>query len=327
MLFRQLIHDDLGCASYLIGDRGQVWPRWSIRGWTSRSTWHRALPRRAHRARAGDPHPRRPRLGPRAAGRGHRGDDPRAPPGRGRVPARGLRGRLGAVAGVAAGPGAAHAWAPARAHGLPADRHGAGRGAVGRAHRGLAVRRRRRAARPGGGPGRGRPRPLPLAARAADGPAGRGRGLAGPPGRLDVRRAGDGHEDLVDDRLRAPPRRPLAPPTRTPSPSGCWRAGPQPPNFQAIVERNRGPLSLEEAPGAGHAARAGAAGRGRAQIVDVRSDRQYDEAHVPGAVCSMLHAGFGTKLAWVSTSSPTSSSSGATRPTGAARPRWRRPSG
>jgi rhodanese-related sulfurtransferase len=37
-----------------------------------------------------------------------------------------------------------------------------------------------------------------------------------------------------------------------------------------------------------------------ALVVDVRTDLQFDDAHVPGAVCiTMIHAGFGTKLAWV----------------------------
>jgi hydroxyacylglutathione hydrolase len=77
--------------------------------------------------------------------------------------------------------------------------------------------------------------------------------------------------------------------------------GPQPPNFQAIVDLNRGPLltsgvellpltprqvDLLHAEGD--------------LIVDVRTDLQFDEAHIPGAVCiTMLHQGFGTKLAWV----------------------------
>ena len=77
--------------------------------------------------------------------------------------------------------------------------------------------------------------------------------------------------------------------------------GPQPPNFKAIVELNKGPLltagvellpltprqvDLRQAEGA--------------LIVDVRTDLQFDEAHIPGGVSiTMLHAGFGTKLAWV----------------------------
>jgi hydroxyacylglutathione hydrolase len=77
--------------------------------------------------------------------------------------------------------------------------------------------------------------------------------------------------------------------------------GPQPPNFQAIVDLNRGPLltsgvellpltprqvDLLHAEGD--------------LIVDVRTDLQFDEAHIPGALCiTVLHQGFGTKLAWV----------------------------
>jgi rhodanese-related sulfurtransferase/glyoxylase-like metal-dependent hydrolase (beta-lactamase superfamily II) len=76
---------------------------------------------------------------------------------------------------------------------------------------------------------------------------------------------------------------------------------PQPPNFQAIVALNRGPLhgghvdiepltarqvALKQADGA--------------LVVDVRTDLQFDDAHIPGAVCNpAIRAGFGTKLAWV----------------------------
>ena len=76
---------------------------------------------------------------------------------------------------------------------------------------------------------------------------------------------------------------------------------PQPPNFQAIVDLNRGPLltaGVEVMPLAPRQVeQRRAAG---ALIVDVRTDLQFDDAHIPGAVCiTMLHAGFGTKLAWV----------------------------
>src|SRR6266540_2555740 len=50
--------------------------------------------------------------------------------------------------------------------------------------------------------GRGRARHLPLAARAAADPARHLRGLARPPRRLAVRRAGHGPQGLLDDRLR-----------------------------------------------------------------------------------------------------------------------------
>jgi hydroxyacylglutathione hydrolase len=79
------------------------------------------------------------------------------------------------------------------------------------------------------------------------------------------------------------------------------KLGPQPPNFQAIVDLNRGPLQtagvevlplsprqLEQKQAAG------------ALLIDVRTDLQFDEAHIPGSVSiTTLRAGFGTKLAWV----------------------------
>ena len=77
--------------------------------------------------------------------------------------------------------------------------------------------------------------------------------------------------------------------------------GPQPPNFQSVVDMNRGPLvtagvellpltprQVEQRRAAG------------ALIVDVRTDIQFDEAHIPGAVSiTMLRQGFGTRLSWV----------------------------
>jgi hydroxyacylglutathione hydrolase len=77
--------------------------------------------------------------------------------------------------------------------------------------------------------------------------------------------------------------------------------GPQPPNFEAIVDLNRGPLVtgqkelLPLTPRQVEQKR-----RAGVLIVDVRTDLQFDDAHVPGAVSNtMLHAGFGTKLAWI----------------------------
>jgi hydroxyacylglutathione hydrolase len=77
--------------------------------------------------------------------------------------------------------------------------------------------------------------------------------------------------------------------------------GPQPPNFEAIVALNRGPLltagvelhplaprQLEQQHVDG------------ALLVDVRTDQQFDDAHIPGAVAiPMLNAGFGSRLAWL----------------------------
>jgi hydroxyacylglutathione hydrolase len=77
--------------------------------------------------------------------------------------------------------------------------------------------------------------------------------------------------------------------------------GPQPPNFQAIVALNRGPLSSHRSdvepltPCQVEAQR-----QAGALLVDVRTDLQFDDAHIPGAVCNpAVRAGFGTKLAWV----------------------------
>jgi glyoxylase-like metal-dependent hydrolase (beta-lactamase superfamily II)/rhodanese-related sulfurtransferase len=77
--------------------------------------------------------------------------------------------------------------------------------------------------------------------------------------------------------------------------------GPQPPNFETIVARNRGPLlshhdDLEPlTPRQVDAERTDGA-----LLVDVRTDLQFDDAHVPGSVCNpAVRAGFGTKLAWI----------------------------
>ena len=76
---------------------------------------------------------------------------------------------------------------------------------------------------------------------------------------------------------------------------------PQPPNFERVVALNRGPLvtagpqPLPLAPLQLERARAEGA-----LLVDVRTPYQFDDAHVPGAVCiPIVEAGFGTKLAWV----------------------------
>jgi hydroxyacylglutathione hydrolase len=79
------------------------------------------------------------------------------------------------------------------------------------------------------------------------------------------------------------------------------KLGPQPPNFRAIVELNLGPLltagvellplaprQLEQKHSQG------------ALLIDVRTDQQFDDAHIPGAVANpMTRAGFGSKLAWL----------------------------
>ena len=77
--------------------------------------------------------------------------------------------------------------------------------------------------------------------------------------------------------------------------------GPQPPHFEDVVALNTGPLLtagvelLPLAPRQVDQRRAAGA-----LLVDVRTDQQFDDAHVPGAVCDpMLRAGFGSRLAWL----------------------------
>jgi hydroxyacylglutathione hydrolase len=76
--------------------------------------------------------------------------------------------------------------------------------------------------------------------------------------------------------------------------------GPQPPNFEAIVELNRGPLQTEGVELLPLAPRQVEQLARHALLVDVRTDQQFDDAHLPGAVAiPMLHAGFGSRLAWL----------------------------
>lgn len=79
------------------------------------------------------------------------------------------------------------------------------------------------------------------------------------------------------------------------------KLGPQPPNFQAIVDLNRGPLLTDGVELLPLAPRQVESKRNAgALLIDVRTDQQFDEAHIDGAVCNpMLRAGFGSKLAWV----------------------------
>jgi glyoxylase-like metal-dependent hydrolase (beta-lactamase superfamily II)/rhodanese-related sulfurtransferase len=77
--------------------------------------------------------------------------------------------------------------------------------------------------------------------------------------------------------------------------------GPQPPNFERIVALNRGPLvreSIEAHPLTPR--QIDQQQRDGALVIDVRTELQFDEAHIPGALCiTMLRAGFGSKLAWL----------------------------
>jgi hydroxyacylglutathione hydrolase len=76
---------------------------------------------------------------------------------------------------------------------------------------------------------------------------------------------------------------------------------PQPPNLHAIVDLNRGPLRrVEVDPHPLTPRQLEQRRRDGALVVDVRTALQFDEAHVPGAVSNpALSMGFGTKLAWI----------------------------
>lgn len=79
------------------------------------------------------------------------------------------------------------------------------------------------------------------------------------------------------------------------------KLGPQPPNLERIVAMNVGPLLDETVELAALAPRQVRAARdGGGLLVDLRADESFDEAHIPGAVSiPMIRAGFGTKLAWL----------------------------
>ena len=77
--------------------------------------------------------------------------------------------------------------------------------------------------------------------------------------------------------------------------------GPQPPNFQNIVALNRGPLAMDTVDAHPLTPRqVRQAERDGALVVDVRTELQFDEAHIPRAVCiTALRGGFGSRLAWL----------------------------
>jgi hydroxyacylglutathione hydrolase len=79
------------------------------------------------------------------------------------------------------------------------------------------------------------------------------------------------------------------------------RLGPQPPNFQTIVALNQGPLRTDAVdPPPLTARQVDARREAGALVVDVRTDPQFDDAHIPGSVCNpMLRAGFGSRLGWL----------------------------
>lgn len=77
--------------------------------------------------------------------------------------------------------------------------------------------------------------------------------------------------------------------------------GPQPPNFQTIVELNQGSLVSDGVELLALAPRqVEHRSRNGALLVDVRTDQQFDDAHIDDAISNpLLRAGFGSKLAWV----------------------------
>ena len=77
--------------------------------------------------------------------------------------------------------------------------------------------------------------------------------------------------------------------------------GPQPPNFQKIVALNRGPLltSGVEVP-ALYPHQVQLKRDEGALLVDVRTDLQFDDVHIHGSICiPSFSSGFGSKLAWL----------------------------
>ena len=77
--------------------------------------------------------------------------------------------------------------------------------------------------------------------------------------------------------------------------------GPQPPNFRRIVGINRGPLTTMDA--AELPMTPAQVRRRQAQgalVIDVRAEIQFDDVHIPGAVAvTSQRAGFGTRLGWL----------------------------
>jgi glyoxylase-like metal-dependent hydrolase (beta-lactamase superfamily II)/rhodanese-related sulfurtransferase len=79
------------------------------------------------------------------------------------------------------------------------------------------------------------------------------------------------------------------------------RLGPQPPNFERIVALNRGPLltSGVEAP-ALYPHQVQLKREEGALLIDVRTDLQFDDVHIHGSICiPSFSSGFGSKLAWL----------------------------
>ncbi len=79
------------------------------------------------------------------------------------------------------------------------------------------------------------------------------------------------------------------------------KLGPQPPNFEKIVALNRGPLltSGVEVP-ALYPHQVQLKRDDGALLIDVRTDLQFDDVHIHGSICiPSFSSGFGSKLAWI----------------------------
>jgi hydroxyacylglutathione hydrolase len=79
------------------------------------------------------------------------------------------------------------------------------------------------------------------------------------------------------------------------------KLGPQPPNFEKIVALNRGPLLTAgvEVP-ALYPHQVQLKRDEGALLVDVRTDLQFDDVHIEGSICiPSFSSGFGSKLAWL----------------------------
>lgn len=76
---------------------------------------------------------------------------------------------------------------------------------------------------------------------------------------------------------------------------------PQPPNFERIVELNRGPLIAEPSPVPALAPeRAQELVEVGATLLDLREPHEFDGAHVPGSInVTAVKAGVGTRAAWM----------------------------
>ena len=77
--------------------------------------------------------------------------------------------------------------------------------------------------------------------------------------------------------------------------------GPQPPNFEKIVELNRGALLTSGVEVAALYPHQVELKRDEgALLVDVRTDLQFDDVHIRGSICiPSFSSGFGSKLAWL----------------------------